>query len=95
VGLVGRPAPVHPSRVPGGPWRRESGPQARRRGVLVPAVDAGQVVDTGATLGEVRAPSGEDVQRLVAPSPCFVLAWADRGVLDEGEPACTLGVPDR
>ncbi|MBN1336852.1 MAG: succinylglutamate desuccinylase/aspartoacylase family protein [Deltaproteobacteria bacterium] len=95
AGLLDRPAPNHASRVPGGPWRRESGPPAGHRGILVPRVEAGRVVEARAVLGELRAPSGESLEILRAPAPCFVLAWADRGVMDVGEPACTLGVPDR
>ncbi len=95
AGLVDRPAPVHPSRVQGGPWRRESGPATAHRGLLVPLVEAGCPVDHGTCLAEVRDPAGTRLEVLPAPCACFVLAWADRGILDAGDPVCTLGIPDR
>jgi len=62
--------------------------------MLVPRIEAGTVVEPGTVLAEVWHPSGERLQALEAPSACFVLAWADRGILEKGEPACTLGVPE-
>jgi predicted deacylase len=94
LGLVAAAAPPHPSRVPGGPWRRDSGPGARRAGVLVPLHEPGTVLPAGSDLAVIRALDGSDLERLVLQDRSVILSLAERAWLGPGESAATIAVPD-
>lgn len=87
------PAP-HPSRVPGGRWRRDSGPRASTTGILVPRVRPGRMLARGEVLAEVRALSGSLVEELSAEARGFVVSHAERTHVVAGVPVCTYAVED-
>ncbi len=89
MSMVAAPAPVHPSRVEGGPWRRESGPRASASGVLVPRVTPGVPVRRGTPVAEVRSLVGTLLQELPAETDGFVLSPAERAHVVAGVPTCT------
>jgi uncharacterized protein len=94
LGLVASPAPPHPSRAAGGPWRRDSGPVTTMAGLLCPVVSPGQRLVPGQPLAELRRLDGALVERVVAHHRSLVLSLAERAWVTQGEHVATLGVPD-
>ncbi|MSQ03024.1 MAG: hypothetical protein EXR71_14240 [Myxococcales bacterium] len=94
LGMLPAAAPPAVSPVPGGPWRRESGPRASAKGVLVPRVGAGVVLDKGAVVAEVRSLAGVLLQEVVAEAAGFVLAPAERAYVVAGVPICTWAMAE-
>lgn len=94
MGMGGVPAAPHPSRVGGGPWRRESGPRTGRSGVLVPLVPPGAQLQRGAALAEVRSLEGEVRERLHAVDAGFVVALPEVAHVEIGTSCATLAVRD-
>ena len=86
------PAPLHASRVPGGPWRRESGPRTGRSGVLVPRIKPGVLYDRGTVLAEVRSLEGAVRETLHAPAEGFVVALPEVTHVEIGASCATLAV---
>lgn len=89
LGMLASPAPPHPQRVPGGPWRRENGPRASTTGLLLPRVRAGVLLERGQVVAEVRGFSGALLEEVVADSRGFVLAPAERSHVVAGVSVCT------
>ena len=94
AGVVDRPAPAHPTRRGGGPWRRENGPRTSRSGVLEPRVLPGEVVAPGTVLAEVRSLDGRVEETLRASRDGFVVALPERAHVPVGLSAATLAVRD-
>lgn len=94
AGLCSRPAPAHPSRVDGGPWRREGGPRTTRNGVLVPILPVGASFERGTLLAEVRSLDGRVRESLIARFAGFVVAWPERAWVAVGTTSGTLGLRD-
>ncbi len=95
VGVVNVPAPDHPSRQEGGPWRRQSGPRTNHTGVLVPRVRPGDALERGRVMAEVRTIRGEILETLSARAGGFVVALTDRTHVVPGVSCATIGVRDR
>lgn len=85
------PAP-HPSRVEGGPWRRDSGPRASTTGILLARSRPGEVLRRGDVVAEVRALSGTLLEELAAEAPGFVVSHAERAHVVAGVPVCTYAL---
>ncbi|MFZ5481038.1 MAG: succinylglutamate desuccinylase/aspartoacylase family protein [Myxococcota bacterium] len=85
---------THPSRVEGGPWRRDSGPRASVSGVLIPRVRPGVLLERGEVVAEVRSLAGELLEELVAESPGFVVSHAERTHVVAGVPVCTWALKE-
>jgi predicted deacylase len=94
IGILDAPAPIHPSRIDGGPWRRSSGPAFAVEGVFHPALSAGARFNTGALLGEVVSLDGSLRQQLTTPAAGFVVALPDRSWVRPGQTSSTLGILD-
>jgi len=94
LGCGGQPARAHPTRVAGGPWRRESGPRTGRSGVLVPLVGPGQPYAQGAVLAEVRSLEGGVRERLHAAAEGFVVALPEVTHVEIGTACATLAVKE-
>lgn len=92
AGLVDAPAPVDPSRLGGGPWRRESGPRCAQDGVLEVLPPPGQIFPAGTLLARLRSLDGRMLQELSAPEAGFVVAVPDRGWITAGSAVATLAV---
>jgi hypothetical protein len=67
----------HPSRVPGGPWRRAPGPRVGQDGWLDAEVAAGQPFRAGARLGWLRGLDGRLLEKVVADQDGVVLSWVE------------------
>lgn len=91
AGLCQQPAPARPERLPGR-WRRASSPRPRGAGVLVPLVRAGDVVQAGQPIGELRRLDGELIERLVAVEDGVILALAERAWATPAHTPATLAV---
>ncbi len=81
-------APPHPSRVRGGPWRRELGPLARVSGRVVPRVAAGRRVARGDLLVEVCDDDGGVLTRVGAATEGFVVSHLQDAWVTAGAPVC-------
>jgi uncharacterized protein len=99
--LAGRPSDwpgfglsSHPTRLPGGPWRREPGPCTKGEGLLFPMVLPGTRVVTGDILAELRSLSGEIKERLVATTPGFVLGLVEVSSVRAGTPCMVLAIAE-
>ncbi len=95
LGVVNLPASDDPTRQAGGPWRRESGPRTNHKGVLVPRVRCGDILERGTLLAEVRSISGEVLETLTARAGGFVVALPDRTHVVPGVACATIAVRDR
>ena len=82
-------ASAHPSRVGGGPWRREIGPLARATGSVVACVPAGRIVARGDLLAEVRDEDGSVRARACAETEGFVVSHLEGRWVTVGSPVCT------
>lgn len=92
LGMVESPAPPHPSRVEGGPWRRDSGPRAASTGVLVPRIAPGTLLERGDLVAEIRALSGALLEEIHADDMGFVVSLAERTHVVAGVPVCTFAL---
>ncbi|RME21713.1 MAG: hypothetical protein D6798_17500 [Deltaproteobacteria bacterium] len=92
--VVDCPAPTHPSRVGGGPWRRESGPRTSHPGVLEVIPDPGVRFPRGEVIGRVRSLDGRTLQELAAAADGFVVAVPDRCWVTASMACATLAVAD-
>lgn len=92
LGMVEEPVPAHPTRVPGGPWRRDSGPRASATGILVPRAAPGALLRKGDPVAEIRALSGALLEEIVADAEGFVLSVAERTHVVAGVPVCTVAL---
>ncbi len=92
--LVQAVAPVHHTRVPGGPWRRESGPRTSHPGVLEVIPDPGVRFSRGDVIGRVRSLDGRTLQELTAAAAGFVVAVPDRCWVTASTACATLAVAD-
>lgn len=88
-------APRHPSVVPGGPWRRASGPSVTAEGVFVPLVRPGQWLAASDLIGTVRALDGSIRQRMAMRKPGFIVSLSERTWVRPGQTCATLGISDR
>lgn len=94
AGLVSAIAPAHPTRVEGGPWRRESGPRTSQAGVLEVLAEPGRLYPAGQILGRIRSLDGRSLQELSATEPGFVVAIPDRCWVPASSAIATLAVRD-
>lgn len=94
LGQVSAAAPAHPTRVEGGPWRRESGPRTSRTGVLLPLCMPGQRFARHEPLAQVRALDGTVRETLRAAGPGWVVALPESCHVAIGASVATLAVPD-
>jgi hypothetical protein len=92
LGMVEERAPAHPSRVEGGPWRRDSGPRASSTGVLVPCAPPGRLLARGDRVAEVRSLSGTLLEEIHAEHDGFVVSLAERTHVVAGVPVCTFAL---
>jgi predicted deacylase len=92
LGLVDPRDGAHPTRVDGGPWRRDSGPRASTSGVLVPVARPGTLLARGDLVAEVRALSGGLLEELTAEAHGFVVSHAERSHVVAGVPVCTYAL---
>ena len=94
AGLVDWPAPMHATRIAGGPWRRESGPRVGQAGVLEVLADPGVIFPAGEIIARVRSLDGRTLQELAASEPGFVVAVPDRCWVAAASACATLAVRD-
>lgn len=94
LGLVSCPAPPHPSRVGGGPWRRDSGPDTSTTGLLRPLARPGQVLAPGADLAEVRRLDGALMERITVTRHAVVMSLAEHAWVPRGVHVATLAILD-
>lgn len=92
LGMVEAPAAPHPTRVDGGPWRRDSGPRASATGVLVPRVAPGVLLAAGDLVAEIRSLSGALLEEIHAETEGFVVSLAERTHVVAGVPVCTFAL---
>ena len=95
MGIVNMPARPDPSFKGGGPWRRESGPRTNHTGILVPQVRAGDPLERGTSIAEVRTIQGDVLEELRARSVGFVVALPERTHVVPGVSCATVAVRDR
>jgi predicted deacylase len=95
MGMTAEAAPEHPTRVPGGPWRRDSGPRASSAGVLIPRVRPGVLVARGQPVAEVRSLAGALLEEIAAETDGFVVSPTERAHIVAGVPVCTWAQIDR
>jgi predicted deacylase len=84
--------PAHPSRLSGGPWRRDSGPRAQSTGLLVPRVAPGQLLRRGDIVAEIRSLAGALLEEIPAEQDGFVVSLAERTHVVGGVPVCTVAM---
>jgi predicted deacylase len=89
------PAPPHPTRIDGGPWRRTSAPRASVAGVFHPLAKPGEQVEKGQPIAEVRSLSGRRLERLGARQRAHIISLPERAWVVPGTAAGTLAIPDR
>jgi len=94
AGITRARAPLHPTRVEGGPWRRSAGPRASMTGVLQPLVKPGDVLTFGQPIAQVRSLSGRCLESLEAIGDCVVIALCERAWVSPGVSCCTLATAD-
>lgn len=76
------------------PVRRFEGPRTDAAGVVRHLVDAGDIVDTGQPVAEVRSLHGERRARVESDHDGYVLARYTGGVAYENDPVTSLAVRD-
>lgn len=94
AGLLDAPAPRHPTRVAGGPWRREAGPRVAQAGVLEVLVEPGVPFERDEIVARVRSLEGRTLQELTAAGPGFVVAIPDRCWAPAASACATLAILD-
>ena len=94
LGLVAADAPAHPSRIGGGPWRRDSGPTPRSGGVLRPLHPPGTVLEPGQLLAVISSLDGGLRERIPVTERALILALAERAWIAPGDSVATIAVPD-
>ncbi len=95
LGMVEESPGAHPSRVEGGPWRRDSGPRASSTGLLVPRATPGRLLQRGEPVAEIRSLAGALLEEIVAEADGFVVSLAERTHVVAGVPVCTVALPER
>jgi len=93
-GLIASPADVHPTRLPEGPWRRQSGPRISAAGIFHPHVRPGEAFSKGDTLAEVRSLDGCCLERLQARDEGYVISLPERTWAVPGVSAGTYAIRD-
>ena len=94
AGLVRRPAQRHPTCIPGGPWRRESGPRVGLAGVFQPLVQPGEAFAEGQEVAWVRNLEGRVLERIRARQSGHVISLPERAWIVPGVSAGTYAVAD-
>lgn len=94
AGLVNRPATTHPSRIEGGPWRRQSGPRVSVAGIFHPRVQQGESFRAKDVLAEICALDGRVLERLNARIDGVVVSLPERTWAVPGVSAGTYAVLD-
>ena len=94
LGLCRRPAEPHPTRLPEGPWRRESGPRVGQAGVFHALVRPGERFEPGTAMAEVRTLEGRTLERIEARQSGYVISLPERAWVVPGVAAGTYAVPD-
>lgn len=92
AGLAACPAPTHPSRVEGGPWRRESGLRVGQAGVLITHAQPGEHFGRGQLLAEIVGLDGVQRERLLSPRQGVVISLPERTWVVAGIAAGTYAV---
>ncbi|MED5374024.1 MAG: succinylglutamate desuccinylase/aspartoacylase family protein [Myxococcota bacterium] len=94
LGMVPAAPSPHPTRLEGGPWRREAGPRLSHDGLLVPKVLPGQSFRRGQLLAEVRSLEGRLRERLLATRQGAVISLPETGWALAGSAAGTYAVAE-
>ena len=92
MGLLERPAQVHETCLAGGPWRRESGPRAKRSGLLLPSLPAGGAFERGDRLAGVYSVEGEEIEVLRATCAGVIVALPESSQIEVGASCATVAV---
>ncbi|MFT5583547.1 MAG: putative deacylase [Cognaticolwellia sp.] len=92
AGLASSPAPPHPTRVDGGPWRRESGLRVGQAGVLITHTQPGEHFGRGQLLAEIVGLDGVQRERLLSPRKGVVVSLPERTWVVAGIAAGTYAV---
>ena len=95
LALVELPATPPPSRLTGGPWRRESGPRATRAGILLPSLSTGTTFRRGQRLATVSTLDGEELEVLRAASDGVLVALPETAHIEVGATCATVAVLDQ
>ncbi len=94
AGLISRPAEAHSSRLPEGPWRRQSGPRISTAGIFHALVRPGDAFHKGVVLAEVCSLDGRCLERLEASQEGYVISLPERTWAVPGVSAGTYAVRD-
>lgn len=92
AGMASSPAAVHPTRVEGGPWRRESGLRVGHAGVLINHTQPGEAFGRGQLLAEIVGLDGVRLERLLSPRQGVVISLPERTWVVAGIAAGTYAV---
>lgn len=92
LGMCRRPADPHPTRLPDGPWRRDSGPRVGHAGVFQARVRPGERFTTGTVMAEIRTLEGRTLERIEARSNGYVISLPERTWVVPGVSAGTYAV---
>lgn len=92
--MVAQRAAPHPTRVDGGPWRRDAGPRASTSGLLLPRITPGRFLHHGSLIAEIRGMSGAVLEEIRSNADGFVLSHAERAHVAAGVPICTYAMMD-
>lgn len=94
LGLVRADPTPHPTRIGGGPWRRQAGPRTQVPGWLDPRVAPGESFAHRQVLAVLRAADGTVVEELCAPAAGALLSWVDGAWFTAGTVTATLAVAE-
>jgi len=94
LGVCRRPAERHSTRLPDGPWRRESGPRVSQAGVFHALVRPGQPFEAKEPMAEVKTLEGRTLERIDARQSGFVVSLPERTWVVPGVAAGTYAISD-
>ncbi|MCB9762580.1 MAG: succinylglutamate desuccinylase/aspartoacylase family protein [Alphaproteobacteria bacterium] len=92
--MVAEPHAAHPSRLEGGPWRRQPGPRASVSGIFHALIRPGEPFTVGDLLAEVRSLEGRPLEQLRAESEGYVISLPERAWMIAGVSAGTYATRD-
>mgnify|MGYP002633416423 CR=1 FL=1 len=94
AGLIRFETRLHATRLPGGPWRRESGPRVGVAGVFRALVQPGQAFDRGQEMAHVCNLEGRVLEVIEARHEGHVVSLPERAWIVPGVSAGTYAVGD-